>query len=261
MPFARTRDDVKLYYEVHGQGERVLVLLAGQANNHHWWDTARPDFDPFFRTVTYDHRGVGRSDKPDDDSYSTRGFAEDVVAILDDLGVERADVYGTSMGGRVAQWLAAEHAGRVGRLVLGCTSPGLPHGLERDREVKRSLGQRDAAAARRALLELMYTPGWIATHPGPYHTLGDPDMPPHARRAHLLASAKHDSWDVLPRITAPTLVVHGSEDVFNPTANAPLLADRIPEARLHLIPGARHAYFDEFRDVAGPLVLDFLLDG
>ncbi|UJW30937.1 alpha/beta hydrolase [Saccharothrix sp. AJ9571] len=261
MPFARTPDDVKLYYEVHGQGERVLVLLAGQANNHHWWDTARPDFDPFFRTVTYDHRGVGRSDKPDDDSYSTRGFAEDVVAILDDLGVERADVYGTSMGGRVAQWLAAEHAGRVGGLVLGCTSPGLPHGLERDREVKRSLGQRDAAAARRALLELMYTPGWIATHPGPYHTLGDPDMPPHARRAHLLASAQHDSWDALPRITAPTLVVHGSEDVFNPTANAPLLAERIPGARLHLIPGARHAYFDEFRDVAGPLVLDFLLDG
>lgn len=261
MPIAHAPDGVELYYEVHGEGERVLVLLAGQANNHHWWDSARPDFDPFFRTVTYDHRGLGRSGKPDDDSYSTRGFAEDVVAILDHLGVTRADVYGTSMGGRVAQWLAADHPGRVGRLVLGCTSPGLPHGFERDREVKRALGQRDLAAARRALLELMYTPDWLATHPGPYRTLGDRDMPKHARRAHLLASAQHNSWDALPGITAPTLVVHGTDDVFNPAANAPLLADRIPGAGLHLIPGARHAYFEEFRAVASPLVLDFLTAG
>lgn len=83
-------------------------------------------------------------------------------------------------------------------------------------------------------------------------------MSAHARRAHLRASAGHDAWDALPRITAPTLVVHGTDDIFNPAANAPLLAERIPNARLHLIPGARHAYFEEFRDLAGSLVLGFL---
>jgi pimeloyl-ACP methyl ester carboxylesterase len=83
-------------------------------------------------------------------------------------------------------------------------------------------------------------------------------MPPHARRRHFAASAAHDAWDALPAITAPTLVVHGADDRFNPAANAPLLAERIPGARLHLIPGARHAYFEEFRATASPLVLDFL---
>jgi pimeloyl-ACP methyl ester carboxylesterase len=257
VSFAHTADGTALYYEVNGRGDDVLVLLAGQSNNHHWWDVPRPDFDARFRTVVFDHRGTGRSDKPES-GYATRTFAQDVIAILDDLGVALAQVYGTSMGGRVAQWLAADHPERVGRLVLGCTSPGLPHGVERSAEVRRSLAQRDAAKARRALLELMYTPDWLATHSGPFTTIGDPGMPPHAKRGHFLASKEHDGWDACAKITAPTLVVHGADDVFNPTANAALLADRIPGARMSIIPKARHAYFEEFRDVAGPLVLDFL---
>ena len=260
MPFARASDDVDLYYEVHGQGDDVLVLLSGQSNSHHWWDMTRPDFDGSFRTVTLDYRGTGDSGKPDDGSYSTRGFAADALAVLDHLGADTAHVYGTSMGGRVAQWLAADHPDRVDKLVLGCTSPGAAHGVERSAEVRRSLAQRDGRAARRALLELMYSPAWLATHPGPYDTIGDPKMPPYARRHHLMASAEHDSWAALPRITAPTLVVHGTDDLFNPTANAPLLAGRIPGATLQLIEGARHAYFEEYRDVAGPLVLKFLRD-
>lgn len=257
MSFAGAPDGTALYYEVNGAGTDVLVLIAGQSNDHHWWDVARPDFDTRFRTVVFDHRGTGRSDKPQT-GYDTRTFARDVVAVLDDLGVGSAHVYGTSMGGRVAQWLAADHPDRVRGLVLGCTSPGAAHGVERGAEVRRSLAQRDAAKARRALLDLMYTPDWLRTHDGPFHTVGDPHMPPHARRGHFTASKEHDGWDACARITAPTLVVHGADDVFNPAANAPLLAERIPGARMTLIPGARHAYFEEFRDVASPVVLDFL---
>lgn len=257
VSFATAADGTRLYYEVNGHGDDVLVLLAGQSNNHHWWDLPRPDFDAVCRTVVLDHRGTGRSDRPAT-GYETREFAADVVAVLDDLGVARAHVYGTSMGGRVAQWVAADHSSRVRKLVLGCTSPGSRHGVERSPEVRRALASRDRAAAGRTLVDLMYTPAHQRAHPGPYHTTGDPDMPAHARRGHFLASRNHDSWDVLPRITAPTLVVHGADDVFNPVANAPLLADRIPGARVHVIPDARHAYFEEFRAVASPLVLDFL---
>lgn len=256
VAYALAADDVAIHYEVHGRGESVLVLLAGQSNNHHWWDSVRADFDATFRTVTFDYRGTGHSDKPDVE-YSTRGFAGDVVAILDHVGVERALVYGTSMGGRVAQWVAADHPSRVDRLVLGCTSPGGSNAVERSREVHRALARRDPD--QQVLKELMYTPAWLAANPGPYNTLGDPDMPAYAKRRHFAASAGHDAWAVLPRIAAPTLVVHGSDDVFNPTANAPLLAGRIPNARLRIVDGARHAYFEEFRAVASPLVLDFLL--
>ncbi|MDP9869643.1 MULTISPECIES: alpha/beta fold hydrolase [Streptosporangium] len=254
-----TRDGTAVSYQTRGRGE-PLVLLAGQANSHRWWDGVRQDFEDDYRTITFDYRGTGASDSPDV-PYSTRGFAADVIAILDDLGVGRAHVYGTSMGGRVAQWLAADHPGRVGSLILGCSSPGGAHGVERDNTVRKSLAQPDRQAARRALLELMYTPAWLADHPGPHNTVGDPGMPDHARRRHLAASAGHDAWDALPRITAPTLVIHGTDDLFNPAANAPLLAGRVPGALTHLIPGARHAYFEEFRHLAGPAVLAFLASG
>ncbi|WP_392671305.1 alpha/beta fold hydrolase [Streptomyces sp. LN785] len=257
MPHTTTPDGIGIAYQVQGEGTAPLVLLAGQANNHHWWDGVRDDFHADRSTITFDYRGTGQSGKPDT-PYSTELFALDVIAVLDDLGVDRADVYGTSMGGRVAQQLAARHPGRVRALVLGCTSPGGPHAVERTNEVRRSLVQTQPGAARQALLELMYTPAWLAANPGPYQTLGDPGMPAHAQRRHLVASNEHDAWQVLRDIGAPTLVVHGSDDLLNPAANAPLLADRIPGARLQMIPGARHAYFDEFRAVASPLVLDFL---
>ncbi|MFI8926304.1 alpha/beta fold hydrolase [Streptomyces sp. NPDC053474] len=261
MPFAHAADGTALAYEVRGSGE-PLVLLSGQSNNRHWWDPVVADFAAAFTVVTPDWRGTGESDRPDTDSYSTRGFADDVVAVLDDAGIERAHVYGTSMGGRVAQWLAADWPDRVDRLVLGCTSPGAPHGVERGPEVRRALTQPDQEAAARALRELMYTPAWLAAQEAAgrteFPTLGDPSMPAHARRRHLRASARHDAWDALLRIKAPTLVVHGADDAFNPAANAPLLAERIADARTRLVPGARHAYFEELADVATPLVLAFL---
>jgi len=257
---ARAQDGTALAYQHQSEGDdkaRPLLLLAGQANNHHWWDGPREDFDATHRTITMDHRGTGASDKPQQ-GYSTRQFAEDAIAVLDHLGVERADVYGTSMGGRVAQWLAARHPDRVRRLVLGCTSPGGPYAVERDVSVRRALAQPDPAAVRRALIDLMYSPGWLAGHPGPYATLGDPDMPPHARHGHLIASNRHDAWEALPLITAPTLILHGDEDRLTPPDNVPLLAARIPDTRTHLFPGARHAYFEECRGEAGDLVRDFL---
>jgi pimeloyl-ACP methyl ester carboxylesterase len=256
MKYTTTPDRTRIAYQLQGQGA-PLVLLAGQANNHHWWDPVRADFHPVRSTLTLDYRGTGDSDKPDT-PHSTELFAQDVIAVLDDLRIDRAAIYGTSMGGRVAQQLAARHPHRVSALILGCTSPGGPHSIERDNDVRQALVQPQPEAARQALLELMYTPRWLADHPGPHHTLGDPRMPAHSRRRHLAASSRHNAWDLLPGISAPTLVIHGTDDLLNPTANAPLLADRIPDARLHLIPGARHAYFEEGRTHASPLVLDFL---
>lgn len=256
MPYAKAADGTRIAYQLQGTGS-PLVLLAGQANNHHWWDGVRDDFHTTRSTVTVDYRGTGGSGKPDM-PYSTRLLADDVRAVLDELGIERADVYGTSMGGRVAQWLAADQPHRVRSLVLGCTSPGGPHAVERDHSVRRALSVPDPAVRHEALLDLMYTPAWRAAHPGPYRTLGDPAMPAFARRRHLVASDRHDAWDALPRISCPTLVVHGTDDLLNPTANARLLARRIPGARLELLAGARHAYFEEFRAVAGPLVSDFI---
>lgn len=256
MSHAATSDGTRIAYRTSGSGA-PLLLLSGQASSHLWWTRVRAEFDAYRRVVTLDYRGTGDSVALPG-PYSTQGFAEDAIAVLDHLGIERADVYGTSMGGRVAQWIAVKHPHRVRRLVLGCTSPGGAHAVERSAAVRKALATPDPAALRRTLLDLMYTPEWLARNPEPYWTLGDPTMSRHARHQHLLASNAHDAWDALPLIAAPTLVLHGDQDELNPTANAPLLADRIKDARLHLITGARHAYFEECRDEAGTAVREFL---
>ena len=258
MPHATAADGVRIAYQVRGTGQ-PLLLLAGQSNNHHWWDPVRADFEAARTTITFDYRGTGDSDKPDE-PYSTQGFADDVIAVLDDVGLPEVDVYGTSMGGRVAQWVGSRYADRVRALVLGCTSPGGKNAQERSQEIRRALAQPDQAARDRVLLDLMYTPDWLAVNPGPQPVLGDPTMPTYAKGRHLVASNSHNAWDELPKIQAPTLILHGTDDVFSPVGNAKLLAYRIPNARTELIQGARHAYFHEFQAVASPLVLAHLQD-
>ena len=131
-------------FDTAGTGD-PLVLLAGQANSRHWWDPVRKDFAETYRTICVDALGTGGSDEPRNALYSTRRFAADVVAVLDALGVDRAHVYGTSMGGKVAQWVAIDHPERVGALVLGCTSPGGP---TKTRPASRTASAKSAFSER-----------------------------------------------------------------------------------------------------------------
>ena len=240
-----TADGFELAVQVAGPADGpTLLLLAGQANNHHWWDHVRGGFEDRWRTISLDQRGTGDSRGPVT-AWSTALFADDAATVLAHLGGGPAAVYGTSMGGRVAQVLAAEHPAAVARLVLACTSPGGPHAQERDAAVRGELAHPDPAHRRAVLRDLFYTDAW-PHRPEESRLFGDRAMSAEETRAHLRASARHDAWELLPRIVAPTLVLHGSDDRMVPTANAALLAERVPGAVLHLHEGGRHGFFEEF---------------
>ncbi len=264
MPaLARGADGVRLAYEAIGSGE-PLVLISGQSGDRHVWDNIRYDFADRYRVITFDHRGTGDSDKPEDPPYTTRGFARDAITILDALSIARAHVYGVSMGGRVAQMLAIDHPRRVGALVLGCTTPGNAHGIRRSAEADAVLSDPPPEREQYfwSLLDFLVTPQWAAANAAMVESwrqrFHEDRLPGYASRLHFLASEGHDAWEVLPAITAPTLVIHGGDDRLNPTANAQLLAERIPNAELHIIPGARHRYFFEARAEASRVVKDFV---
>lgn len=252
---ATAADGTRLYYDVRGDGE-PLLLISGQANDHHQWELIRPGLAEHFRTIVFDHRGTGVSDKPKS-GYSTSGFAADAVAVLDAAGVDRAHVYGHSMGGRTAQWFGIEHPDRLASLILGATTPGDRHGIARSEHATRLLTSSPARRDRRAFMELMYTPSWIDAHPEVLVSRVD-ELPGHARLGHFAASQGHDAWERLPEIVAPALVLHGDDDELNPVGNAELLASRIPKSTVRLIDGARHGYHDEFAAEATAAVVDFL---
>ncbi|SCL21721.1 Pimeloyl-ACP methyl ester carboxylesterase [Micromonospora pallida] len=253
----RAADGARLSVQLGGPDDAPpLLLLPGQANSHRWWDGLREGFEDRYRTVTFDYRGTGHTHSEPGD-WSTTSFAADAVDVLDALGHPSARVYGTSMGGRVAQMLAAYHPDRVDRLVLAATSPGGPYARERSQQVRRSLADPNGWARRQALADLFYTPA--GQHRAAESRLfGDPTMTPQARRAHLRVSDAHDASSILGRITAPTLVLHGSDDLMVPVENAELIAAWIPDATMRIHDGGRHGFFDEFAAEVTPIVRAFL---
>lgn len=242
----------RLAVEVTAATGPAVLLLAGQSLAPQTLHGLRDDLAPQFQVLLVHTRGTGASEVVAGE-WTTRTFAEDAVAALEAAAVDRAHVVGFSMGGRVAQVLAARHPDRVDRLVLVATGPGGPHEVARDPQVSRTLRHTGAPQGRAALLELFFSPVWIAANPvvaGRFVPTGSPRV----RRAHHAASTGHDAWDLVPTITAPTLVLHGADDAMTPVGNAELLAARLPDARLEVLPGARHGCLEEFRPTASGLV-------
>ncbi len=263
VEFATAADGTRLAYYVAGAGE-PLLLVSGQGGDHRNWDAVVDDFAPRHRVIRFDHRGTGESDKPrEGEGYSTRSFARDAVAVLEAAGIERAHAYGISMGGRVCQWLGIDHGPRFGGLVLGCTTPGNAHGVRRPPEVDAQMANRptDPEARLQFHMEQMVTPAFAQANPEWVEAVAERmrnPIPTYAQKLHYLASEGHDAWEHLAGIMNPVLVLHGTDDLVNPTANSPLLAERIPGAELRLFEGGRHGYFIECRPEASDAVLEFL---
>jgi pimeloyl-ACP methyl ester carboxylesterase len=253
LGFAPAPDGARLAFQLRGPADAPpLLLLPGQANSHRWWRRLRVPFAREFRTITFDYRGTGRTECEIGD-WSTESFATDAAAVLDHLGYDRANVYGTSMGGRVAQMLALQ--GRISRLALACTSPGGPHALDRGPDVRKALANPDWPTRRATLLDLMYTPAYARREDSTL--LGDPTMSRAASVRHLRVSARHDAYDRLPEIAIPVLVLHGRDDRMAPAGNAHLIAAQLPDADLEITQG-RHGFFEEFADAVTPRVIGFL---
>src|SRR5262249_1078707 len=124
MPKTRI-NDINVYYEVHGDGE-PLLLIHGLAARGAGFARQIPALSQRFRVISFDNRGVGETDQPDD-AYSIGQMADDAAGLLDALGVESAHVFGVSMGGMIAQELTLRRPGLVRKLALGCTHSGIQH--------------------------------------------------------------------------------------------------------------------------------------
>ena len=224
MPFISTPDGVRLYYEIIGRGD-PLLLVGGRNSDHHIWNLVRMDFAKQYQVIVYDQRGTGQSDKPEHPPYSTRIFARDAIAILDHLQISRAHAYGISMGGAICQWLGIDYSDRIGTLVLACATAGYSHGVAAAPEIKAIISGKDSSQA----LSLLFSKRVGLNQIQFFFSMRESNkypMPAYAEELHAHASREHDAWDLLPGITAPTLVIHGSDDQVCPSANANLLAER-----------------------------------
>lgn len=251
MPFLERPDGARLYHELHGPPDGPpIVLLEGMGGDIPGWRRNIPRLAERLRVIAYDLRGNGRSEAPD--VPTTMGtYVEDTVALLDQLGVRRAHVYGQSFGGMVAQELALSHPHRVRSLILACTHPGGPRAV-------RASGRAPKGEPWR----LLYAPGFPDAQPEhvaeDLRVAGEQSRDPAGERRQWEAMQAFDAFDRLPGISAPTLVLHGTEDQMVPVENARILAAHIPGAELALLEGAGHLYHSERAEEADRVVLGFV---
>ncbi len=263
MPRA-TVGAVTLHYERAGDGPAV-VLVPGLGGDHRLWHNQVPTLTGRFDCIAVDNRGAGQSAMPDE-PYTIAAFADDLAGLLDALGIARAHVVGASMGGFIAQEFALRHPHRLDHLVLCCTSPGGPRSVPIPQEAVVVMVQRTGDPRTDLLrsFEIMTTEGFRTAHPeiAEAHVawrLAHP-QPLFAYNRQLAAAGAHNAAERLGAIRAPTLVCHGTRDRIVPSANAALLAEGIPQARLHLFEGSSHLFFWEQAAEFNRLVIEFLVE-
>jgi pimeloyl-ACP methyl ester carboxylesterase len=250
MPFADS-NGVRLYYEVHGEGEPLLLHPGfGSTVEIYWANT--PELSKHFRVIVFDPRGAGRSDTPEA-GWTMDTYADDCAAVLDAVGAGSAHALGTSFGGMVVQNLAILHPARVRGLVLACTTPGGPHHVMPPPEnVARFLTASevgDPGEAVRMRYPLHYSDAYIAEHDGEIvaRAIAEQHLgsQPAGRAGQLAAVGTHDTHDRLRQIASPTMVAHGDEDGIIPVENASVMARQIPRSTERIYPGAKHIFFIE----------------
>ena len=210
--------DAELYYEDTGRGE-PLLLVPGLSGRGSFWANQVPEFSRDFRVVVHDHRGTARSTHSRI-RYSVEQMADDVLRLMDALGIEAAHLVGHSTGGAIGQVIALEHPRRLRSLVLSATWAGPDPYFQRLFESRKGvlLGQGVEAYVRASAL-FMAPPAWISARLG--------------------------------EIRAPALVIVAQDDIITPRFYSEELARRVPGAKLvvldtggHGAPGIRAAAYN-----------------
>jgi len=249
---------VEVPYSEHGPADAPVVVLSNSLGaTRGMWDPQVPALAERYRVVTYDTRGHGDSPAPRG-PYTLDDLVDDLVALLDTVGAERAHVAGLSLGGMTAMRLAVREPGRLDRLALLCTSakPDPQPFLDRAAAVRAG----GTAPLAPTVASRWLTPPYAAAHPELV-----------ARLEAMIAGADDEGYAAccevvahldlradLERIAAPTLVISGREDPALPPEHQQVIADAIPGAELLTVsPGAHLANLEQTLRITGALLGHF----
>ena len=245
-------DGCLLNVSVEGRQSGETVMLSNSlGTTMAMWEPQMQALTQVFRVIRYDRRGHGKSGVPPG-PYSMERFGRDVLAILDDLNIDKVHWCGLSMGGMVGQWLGANAPERLGRIILAntaCYYPDPANWLKRIEQVKEG----GIAAIADAVIAVWLTADFREREPQVAANL----------KAMLLASpvagymaccdalSRLDQRELLPKISNPTLVIAGRHDNATPIAAGEMIRKAIPDASMTILDAAHisnveqsHAFTD-----------------
>ena len=249
MPLIKA-GNLNLNYDIFGDGEPLLLIMGFGMSGAGWLPSL--PFFAGFKSIYFDNRGTGLSDKPDG-IYTVEAMADDASNLLKALGIAKAKVFGVSMGGMIAQELTLRHPEQVTKVVLGCTMAGGTTAKMASPEIVERLMTANkimAAEPEKAfdlLMPALMPAEFVAAHPELKQMMVAgakmmPPTPPETSDRAMAGIQTFNAYDRLGQIKCPVLIVHGDKDVLVPAENANVIKSRIPQAEMYIIPGAGHAF-------------------
>ena len=269
MSFA-TINGVKLWYEEKGSGEPI-IQIHGCGFGHYNFSTATPYLSDYFRVIDFDLRGYGQSDQPIQ-HYDMEVWADDIAGLMEYLGINKAHIHGTSMGGMVAQQFAAKYPEKVDRLVINCSAAKLDYAGRLTFRNWIDIAEHMGVGSR-TLAELISMQALSRSFLDSENGESAVDMVQEIlqksnnkevfKRA-CQAMIDMDLRPLLPKITAETLVIGGDEDIMTPWEVGPTGAgqqyiyENIPNSIKYVIKGSNHSSLFDNAEENCKVVRDFL---
>jgi len=260
----QTVNGIKIYYEEKGTGE-PLILINGLAFPMDLWFAQIEELSKDFRVIAPDNRGIGQSDKPDEE-YSIKLLASDAVGLLKALGIEKAHVAGLSMGGFISQEIALSYPEIVNRLILVATGMGGPRSMELGKpfwgKTAKAIMGKTPREIYRIDLTLMTAPGFVEKHPDILNQavalrMKNP-QPLFAFMRQFAACNVFDNNGRAQNISQPTLIILGKDDPIFPIPLAEDFQKKLPNAKMIIYENCGHAILLEKPDRLSKDMREFL---
>lgn len=254
-----TSNAVAVHHVVTGPEDApVVVLSSSMGADLRMWDAQVDALSEHFRVVRYDTRGHGQSPVPDG-PYSMDDLADDVVALLDTLGVEKAHVVGLSLGGMMGIRLAARNPERVDRMVLLCTGAFLEVGpayTERAAQVRAE----GTAVVAEGVVSRWFTPAYLEANPDVRKAAEQmvADTPAEGYASSCESIAAMDLRPDLASVAAPTLAIAGADDPATPPPYLEEIANGVQDGRLLVVPEAAHLAAAQQPGTITPAIIEHL---
>ena len=259
MPDIKVDDGCSIHAELEGpERAPVLMLSNSLGTNLHMWDEQAGLLMRHFRLVRYDRRGHGKSDAPKG-PYTMERLGRDVLGVLDGLGIQKINWCGLSMGGMVGMWLGANAASRIVKLILSNTSAHFPDPTVWDGRIKM-VREKGLAGIVDANMERWFTKDFRERAPQTIAKMSEMFVatPLEGYIGCGEAIRDMDHRPLLPKITAPTLVIAGRHDPATTLEAGEFVKDHVPGARIAVLEAAHISNLEQ-PQVYTETMLEFLL--
>ena len=254
--------DIDIAYKVFGNGDPLLLIMGYSATMDLWTKDVLKELASQYKVIIFDNRGMGKTTASNKE-FTIELFADDTRGLLDTLGIERAHVLGWSLGTYIAQELTLRHPDRVEKLILYAGDCGGKEAIYPSPEILDLLHDTSAPTRERGekLLTTLFPEKWLKEHPDPrtyFPEITETSSPENIERQYRAWQNWKGTHSRLAKITQPTLLITGVNDINTPWQNSVMMVNLIPGAWLVQLKGGGHGVMYQYPRKFSRIVLTFL---